>query len=185
MKVMFLFTILGVVLSCMHQSSLGALLVLAPTKMHPLWWTPVLPLLFLLSAFSVGFPMVIVESLIASKSFNKKPELHILAPFSKIITILLGAYAIAKISDLVILGGSFVKNVGGHNPLEPAYFGCKLISGKEIFNQQTLFTLTENGYIIKNSELKGFFNMKEKLKNSKIISKSDINPVIEEIKNVV
>ncbi len=92
---------------------------------------------------------------------------------------------IYKISDLVILGGSFVKNIGGHNPLEPAYFGCKLISGKEIFNQQTLFTLTENGYIIKNSELKGFFNMKEKLKNSKIISKSDINPVIEEIKNVV
>ena len=53
-KVMFVFIILGVVLSCLHQSSLGTLMVIAGEKMHPLWQTPVLPLLFLLSAISVA-----------------------------------------------------------------------------------------------------------------------------------
>ena len=52
-KVMFLFIIAGVVLSCMHQSALGTLLVIAPYKVHPLWYTPFLPMLFLMSAISV------------------------------------------------------------------------------------------------------------------------------------
>ena len=55
-KTMFIFIIAGVVLSCLHQSSLGTLMIIAGPKMHPLWQTPVLPLLFLLSAISVGFP---------------------------------------------------------------------------------------------------------------------------------
>ena len=73
-KVMFIFIILGVVLSTLHQSSLGTLMVIAGPKMHPLWQTPILPLLFLLSAISAGFPMVIFESLLASRSFGLKPE---------------------------------------------------------------------------------------------------------------
>jgi len=50
-----LFIVAGVVLSCLHQSSLGTLMVIAPTKVHPLWYTPALPLLFLMSAIAVGF----------------------------------------------------------------------------------------------------------------------------------
>lgn len=73
-KTMFIFIIAGVVLSCLHQSSLGTLMVIAGPKMHPLWQTPILPLLFLLSAVAVGFPMVIFESLITSRSFGLKPE---------------------------------------------------------------------------------------------------------------
>ncbi len=84
-KVMTVFIILGVVLSCMHQSSLGTLMVLAAAKVHPLWQTPILPLLFLLSAFVVGFAMVIFESLIASKSFHLKPEITILSRLSRFI----------------------------------------------------------------------------------------------------
>ena len=63
-KTIFIFIILGVVLSTLHQSSLGTLMVIAGPKMHPLWQTPILPLLFLLSAISVGFPMVIFESIL-------------------------------------------------------------------------------------------------------------------------
>ncbi|MBN1356962.1 Ni/Fe-hydrogenase cytochrome b subunit [bacterium] len=100
-RVMFLFTITGVVLSCMHQSSLGTLMVLTPTKMNSLWWTPVLPLLFLLSAFSVGYPMVIVESMIASSSFKRKPEMELLSPLARIIPFLLGIYFAAKVIDWV------------------------------------------------------------------------------------
>lgn len=55
-------TIFGVILSTLHQSALGALFLLAPAKMHPLWYTPYLPLLFLVSSIFAGLSMVIIES---------------------------------------------------------------------------------------------------------------------------
>ncbi len=106
-KVMFLFIIAGVVLSCMHQSSLGGLLLIAPYKMHPLWYTPVLPFLFLLSAIAVGYPMVIFESLLASKSFGRKPEMHVLSPLARLVILTLGIYMIAKFTDLLIRDAYF------------------------------------------------------------------------------
>lgn len=58
-------------------------------------------------------------------------------------------YAIA---DIVILGGAFVP-AGGHNPLEPAFFGTKLISGEAIFNQEALFACIDGYTLCKPSEL--------------------------------
>jgi Ni/Fe-hydrogenase subunit HybB-like protein len=101
-KFMFVFIIAGVVLSCLHQSSLGTLMIIAGAKMHPLWQTPVLPLLYLLSAFSVGFPMVIMESLSASKSFGLKPEKDVLTSLSRFVGPILGIYLAAKIGDMFI-----------------------------------------------------------------------------------
>jgi Ni/Fe-hydrogenase subunit HybB-like protein len=101
-KFMFVFIIAGVVLSCLHQSSLGTLMIIAGEKMHPLWQTPVLPLLFLLSAFSVGFPMVIMESITASKSFGLKPEKDVLTSLSRFVGPILGIYLAAKIGDMFI-----------------------------------------------------------------------------------
>jgi len=101
-KTMFVFIIAGVVLSCLHQSSLGTLMIIAGPKIHPLWQTPVLPLLFLLSAIAVGFPMVIMESITASKSFGLKPETSVLTSLSKFIAPLLGIYLIGKLGDMVI-----------------------------------------------------------------------------------
>ncbi len=103
-KIMFLLVIAGVVLSCMHQSSLGALMAIAPYKVHPLWYTPIMTLLFLMSAIAVGYPMVIFESMWASKAFGRKPEMEILTPLAKLIPFFVGAYIVAKISDLVIRG---------------------------------------------------------------------------------
>ena len=103
-KTMFIFIIAGVVLSCLHQSSLGTLMVIAGPKMHPLWQTPILPLLFLLSAISVGLPMVIFESIITSKSFNLKPELHILSNLGSMVAPILGVYLAFKIGDMMIRG---------------------------------------------------------------------------------
>ncbi len=101
-KTMFVFIIAGVVLSTLHQSSLGTLMVIAGPKMHPLWQTPVLPLLFLLSAVAVGFPMVIFESLIASRSLRLKPEMHILSRLGSMIAPILGIYLAFKIGDMFI-----------------------------------------------------------------------------------
>ncbi|MBZ0198567.1 MAG: Ni/Fe-hydrogenase cytochrome b subunit, partial [Ignavibacteriaceae bacterium] len=101
-KTMFVFIIAGVVLSTLHQSSLGTLMIIAGAKMHPLWQTPILPLLFLVSAISVGFPMVIFESLIASRSLKLKPEMHVLSRLGSMIAPLLGIYLAFKVGDMFI-----------------------------------------------------------------------------------
>jgi len=101
---MFFFIIMGVVLSCLHQSSLGTMMIIAGQKIHPLWQTPILPFLFLLSAISVGFPMVIMESLISSRSFGMKPEMHVLSKLGRMVGPLLGIYLAFKLGDMVIRG---------------------------------------------------------------------------------
>ncbi len=103
-RVMTVFIILGVVLSCAHQSSLGTLMVLAPTKLHPLWYTTVLPLQFLLSAFAVGLAMAIFESFLASRSLRRPYEMSVLAPLARIIPFLLTIYFGAKMIDMVNRG---------------------------------------------------------------------------------
>lgn len=101
-KTMFVFIIAGVVLSTLHQSSLGTLMVISGNKMHPLWQTPILPLLFLLSAISVGFPMIIFESLLASYSFKMKPEIKILSGLGKMAAPIIGVYLAFKIGDVFV-----------------------------------------------------------------------------------
>jgi Ni/Fe-hydrogenase subunit HybB-like protein len=101
-QTMFVFIIAGVVLSTLHQSSLGTLMIIAGPKMHPLWQTPILPLLFLLSAISVGFPMVIVESLLAARSFGLKPEMAVLSRLGRMVAPLLGVYLAFKLGDMFV-----------------------------------------------------------------------------------
>jgi Ni/Fe-hydrogenase subunit HybB-like protein len=101
-KTMFIFIIAGVVLSTLHQSSLGTLMVIAGPKMHPLWQTPVLPLLFLLSAVSVGFPMVIFESMLASRSFGLKLEMDVLSRLGGLVAPILGVYLAFKLGDMFV-----------------------------------------------------------------------------------
>jgi len=91
---------------------------------------------------------------------------------------------IYAISDVVILGGGFIQSAGGHNPIEPAYFGCKLISGKVIFNQKSLFECVNNHYLISNDEIKEYLNNIENLKPSSIDAQGDIKPIIKELKSL-
>jgi octaheme c-type cytochrome (tetrathionate reductase family) len=97
-----IFIIAGVVLSFMHQSSLGTIILLTPTKTHSLWFTPILPLLFLISAIMVGFPMVILESLIANKVFGRASEIHLLEKLAKLVPWFIGLYALLKFGDLAV-----------------------------------------------------------------------------------
>ena len=99
---MFIFIIMGVVLSTLHQSSIGTLTVIAGPKMHPLWQTPISPLLFFLSAIAVGFPMVIFESLIAARSFKLKPETKVLGKLGRLLPPILGVYLTFKLVDMFI-----------------------------------------------------------------------------------
>jgi len=81
--------------------------------------------------------------------------------------------------DIVILGGSFIDGIGGHNPLECAHFGCKIISGEYIFNQEALFCLVDGIKIVKVKDLKANIS---KLKSTKIIASAEIEPIIRELK---
>ncbi len=103
-KIMWVFIIAGVVLSCMHQSSLGSLMLVAPTKLHPLWYTPLLPLFFLTSAIAVGYPMVVFETTLATASLKLDGEMNVLSPLVRITIYLLGLYMALKIGDMVVRG---------------------------------------------------------------------------------
>lgn len=97
-----IFLVAGVVLSCMHQSSLGALMLIAPSKLSPLWYTPILPALFLLSAIMVSFAVVTVESMIARGTFRLSQELDLLRPLAGILPWTILIYGTAKITDLLV-----------------------------------------------------------------------------------
>jgi len=84
------------------------------------------------------------------------------------------------IADTVLLCGSFKDGIGGHNPLEPAFFGCKIISGKYIFNQKSLFSLVENIKVCSIDELKNI-NF-EDIKPSKVLHVGNMNTLLEKIK---
>ena len=84
------------------------------------------------------------------------------------------------ISDVVILGGAFEK-IGGHNPIEPAFFNCKIISCKNIFNQKSLFDCIKNYYLIENDELGEYLNNIKNLEKPILTKAGSLEPIIKEI----
>jgi Ni/Fe-hydrogenase subunit HybB-like protein len=101
-KTMFVVIVLGVGISCLHQSSLGQVMALVPTKLHPLWYTPILALLFLVSAIAVGFPTVIFVCITASWGLKLRTPVHVLAALAKYVPVLLSFYLAFKFGDMLI-----------------------------------------------------------------------------------
>jgi Ni/Fe-hydrogenase subunit HybB-like protein len=67
-------TIFGVILSTLHQSALGALFLLAPGKLHPLWYSEYLPVLFFISSIFAGLSMVIAESTVSRRALRGRTD---------------------------------------------------------------------------------------------------------------
>jgi len=103
-RVMFAFIGLGALLPSMHQSSLGSLLVVFGNQVHPLWQTVLLPLIYLMTAVTVGFALVIFESCLSAMGFKRPFELDILSRLSKVMWGMLVAYLVIRIGDLVARG---------------------------------------------------------------------------------
>ncbi|RJP24423.1 MAG: Ni/Fe-hydrogenase cytochrome b subunit [Candidatus Abyssobacteria bacterium SURF_5] len=96
--------ILGIMLSTLHQSSLGTLFLIMPHRLHPLWYSPIIPLHFFVSAIGLGLTMVITESLVSSWIYKKHLEKDLLSGLAKAAAIVLWAYAAIKVADLAATG---------------------------------------------------------------------------------
>jgi Ni/Fe-hydrogenase subunit HybB-like protein len=103
-KATFPLTILAVLLSMLHQSSLGSLFLIVPGRLHELWYTPLLPLLFFTSAVAVGLSMVIFESNLSARAFGRALELEVQEGAAKLAAIFLSIYLIIRGADLVRRG---------------------------------------------------------------------------------
>lgn len=93
--------ILGVMLSTLHQSSLGSLYLIIPEKMYPLWYSGNLPFLFFTSAVAVGPAMVTIESFFSSRAFHREIEVPILSKLGKVTAVALAIYLVLKIEDIL------------------------------------------------------------------------------------
>ncbi len=96
--------IAGVILSTLHQSSLGSLYLIVPGKLHPLWYSPLLPVFFFVSAICVGLAMTIFESYMSSKAFGKALELPLLVSLGRVLIVALAVYAVLRFEDLLHRG---------------------------------------------------------------------------------
>ncbi len=91
----------GVILSTLHQSSLGSLYLIVPEKLYPIWYSGNLPYLFFLSAVAVGPAMVTIESYLSSRAFRREIELHILSKLAKVTAVALMVYFVLKFEDII------------------------------------------------------------------------------------
>jgi Ni/Fe-hydrogenase subunit HybB-like protein len=96
--------IAGVLLSTLHQSSLGTVYLIVPGKLHPIWYTSALPFLFWLSAVAVGLAMVIVESHLSARAFRRELETPVLVLAARALIGVLGVYATLRVFDLATRG---------------------------------------------------------------------------------
>ena len=103
-KIMFVFIALGILLPTMHQSSLGTVMVVAGSKLSPLWWTGMLPLLFLISCIFLGYAIVVFESSITGSRYRILDESHLLGKVSAVMAGLIAIYLLIRFADVGIRG---------------------------------------------------------------------------------
>ncbi|MHC4063336.1 MAG: NrfD/PsrC family molybdoenzyme membrane anchor subunit [Planctomycetota bacterium] len=99
-------TVFGVILSTLHQSALGALFLLAPGKVHPLWYSPFIPVLFFTSAVVAGMSMVIVESMLSHRIFRSQVADHDPAHMDRLVL------GLAKAASVVLFTYFCLKWIG-------------------------------------------------------------------------
>lgn len=98
--IMIPLVIAGVLLSTLHQSSLGSLFLILPQKLHPLWYSSMLPVLFYVSAICVGLAMTIFESWHSSRAFGKELELPLVRRLAEVLAVCIAVYLSIRFLDL-------------------------------------------------------------------------------------
>ncbi len=90
----------GLLLPTMHQSSLGTLMLLAGSRLHPLWRTPMLPLLFLISCVAMGYAIVVFEAVLSGLAFKRRQDVGMLAGLSGAMVVVLWLWTGIRLADL-------------------------------------------------------------------------------------
>jgi Ni/Fe-hydrogenase subunit HybB-like protein len=103
-KIMFVFVGLGVLLPTMHQSSLGSMLLVMGSKLSPLWYTPWLPLMYLITSIAMGYGVVMLESTLVTNAFALPSEQRILGKISFIVAVLLAVFLVIRFADIAYRG---------------------------------------------------------------------------------
>ncbi len=128
-KTISIFMVLGILFCCLHQSTLGTIMVIPAYKVHPLWWTKALPPLFLLSAIAVGVCSAVAVSLWSSYAFKTKYEMKALSSLARSLPIFIGIYIAARLIDLALrdqLGAMWEGSTRSHIFLIEFFIGMVL-----------------------------------------------------------
>lgn len=104
MKFRFPLVLLGIMLSTLHQSSLGTLFLIVPEKLYALWYSHILPIEFFISAIALGLMMVAFETLVSHWLFKREPETEIISKLCRIAFWVLALYFVVRIADIIIAG---------------------------------------------------------------------------------
>lgn len=92
--------IAGVILSTLHQSSLGSLYLIVPAKLHAIWYSPLLPVLFFVSAISAGLAMIIIPSRLSQRVFRRGLDDSLLLDVGRLLVPALLIYGLLRVGDL-------------------------------------------------------------------------------------
>jgi Ni/Fe-hydrogenase subunit HybB-like protein len=95
---------LGLLLPTMHQSSLGTVMLIAGHKLHPLWNTGWIPLLFLISCVGMGYAVVVWESGVSSAVFKRQREDSMLVSLSGAVVVTLVLFLVLRFGELIASG---------------------------------------------------------------------------------
>ncbi|MBI5281061.1 MAG: Ni/Fe-hydrogenase cytochrome b subunit [Candidatus Solibacter usitatus] len=116
--------ILGVILSTLHQSSLGSLFLIMPHKLHPLWYSPLLPVLFYVSAIATGLAMTIFESWHSARAFNRQLEYPLIKRLTRVLAVSIAVYMTMRFLDLYHRGALATLDTPG---IERWLFGLETV----------------------------------------------------------
>lgn len=123
-SVMLPLVIAGVLLSTLHQSSLGSLYLIMPHKLSPLWYSPLLPILFYISAIGVGLAMTIFESYHSSRAFGRQLEFPLVKRLSEVLAVVLAFYLALRLVDMKSRGAFQLLESPG---IERWLFGLEMV----------------------------------------------------------
>lgn len=118
--------IAGVTLSTMHQSSLGTMFVIMSPRLHPLWYSMILPIFFLVSSLAAGISLVIAGATISYWLFGRSLKIKILAKLGWFLPWILSFYLVLKFGELLIAGELDLLFSSGHYSV---LFWAELIIG--------------------------------------------------------
>jgi len=116
----------GIVLSTLHQSSLGSLFLIMPHRVHPLWYSPWIPVMFFISAIAAGMMALVLEGFLAERWFGRGLHLDLLRRLGKMAAFVLSLYLALRVSDLLARGVLFQALDGSWQSF---LFGAEILLG--------------------------------------------------------